>query len=310
MKKPLVTIIITTYRRPFLFKLALESALNQTYTNTEILVIDDNVTGSLDHNKTEKIVSEYKNVRYIKNGSNLGGALSRNVGIQNSNGEYIAFLDDDDIYLPTKIEAQYEEFTKHLNHTKKTGLVYTYCNAVDKQGNIISQYNNDLEGSPVYEHMLECLAGTSLWFSSRQVLIDCGMFDDSPSKQDSILLLKIIAKGYMVYRVPEALVQYREHAGDGISGTKISNIRGIIQYRKLCRTYYYLLPDPHQYKDIEYKFSKQLVSLYSLNNLNKDGFNELMNMFSLKALKPTTIVSFLKLIAPKSYRKYIRRNTK
>ena len=64
------------------------------------------------------------------------------------------------------------------------------------------------------------MLGTSLWFCPKDVLISVGMFEDTPCKQDSIMLLKLLCNGYNIYRVPENLVYYYEHGGNGISGTK------------------------------------------------------------------------------------------
>jgi glycosyltransferase involved in cell wall biosynthesis len=303
---PLITIVITTYRRPILLKKALQSALNQTYANLEILVIDDNDPKSPEHAATKKVVNEFHGVRYLNNSRSIGGALSRNAGIVAAKGEFIAFLDDDDVYLPTKIEKQYKEYTNHLNDSTRTGLIYTYCKGVDKHNKIVSNYNNNIEGSPIYDQMMGCVAGTSLWFSPKDVLIDCGMFDDSPSKQDSILLLKMLVKGYQIFRVPEYLVMYMENLGDGISGSKITNIQGIIQYRKLCRSHYDLLGETKQISEIEYNFSKQLVSLYALNSLSKYGFSEFAHMVMQHPLRLDNIVALCKLIAPNMYKNHIK----
>ena len=99
----LVSIIIPTHnRKEFLIK-ALDSVLNQTYRNIEVIIIDDASTDG-----TGDLILSYNDerIKYFKNSSNLYAAESRNIGIQNSNGNFIAFLDDDDIWLPEKLEQQ------------------------------------------------------------------------------------------------------------------------------------------------------------------------------------------------------------
>ena len=102
---PSVTILIPVYNGSNFIKQAIESAINQTYTNIEIIVIDD---GSTDKGKTEKAVKSFgKKVKYIKK-ENGGVASALNRGIKEATGEYISWLSHDDIYLPNKIEKEIE----------------------------------------------------------------------------------------------------------------------------------------------------------------------------------------------------------
>ena len=103
--KPLVSIITPLYNSEAFVEDTLNSVINQTYSNWELLLIDD---GSQD--KTIKIVEgyikKYPNINLIKNETNLGAAISRNKGIEAAKGDYIAFLDADDLWKPTKLEEQ------------------------------------------------------------------------------------------------------------------------------------------------------------------------------------------------------------
>lgn len=86
-----------------------ESVLNQTYRNVNVIVVDDNCNGDEYRKMTESVMDSYFNnnrVKYIKHDNNLNGAAARNTGIHNTGAEYISFLDDDDFYLPHKIERQ------------------------------------------------------------------------------------------------------------------------------------------------------------------------------------------------------------
>ena len=96
-----VSVVITTYKRKFEFKKAFESVIKQSYKNIEIIVVDDNVD-EVYTNFVKQILSTYRNIIYIKNKKNMGGALSRNVGLNVASGKYIAFLDDDDVYFEKK----------------------------------------------------------------------------------------------------------------------------------------------------------------------------------------------------------------
>jgi len=114
---PLVSIVIPAYNRANLLKRAIESTINQTYKNLEIIIVDD---GSSDN--TEQIVQEYRDLRiqYIRNSKNRGASVARNIGIKSSRGDFIALLDSDDEYLPKKIEKSLQVFK---NSPKNLGVV-------------------------------------------------------------------------------------------------------------------------------------------------------------------------------------------
>ncbi len=109
---PLVSIIIPTYKRPTTLDRAIDSVLNQTYPNVEIVVVDDNNPNTEGRKLTEDKMAPYarnERVIYIKHEHNKNGSAARNTGARASKGEYIGFLDDDDVFLPRKIESQVDK---------------------------------------------------------------------------------------------------------------------------------------------------------------------------------------------------------
>ena len=268
MKEELISVVITTYKRTYELERAIKSILNQTYKNLEIIIVDDNAKEIETREKVEKIIKKFPHLIYIQNKENLGGALSRNVGIKNANGNFIAFLDDDDEYVKEKIEKQYKCYLEHK--ANNVGLIYCHYFITNEDGNVIGEYHNNHGENPLYDNMLKCIASTSLWFCPKNVLIDVGMFEDSPCKQDSIVLLKILGKGYNIFKVSENLVYYYEHEGDRISGTKLKNIEGLKNYINWSRKYYNQLTK-HQIRNVEYTFSKDLLTLYVFNNMKKEA---------------------------------------
>ncbi len=104
-----VSVIIPTYKRAEKLSRAIESVLNQTFHNLEIIVVDDNSNDDAFRKSTEIIMQKFSNnpkVIYLKHSINKNGSAARNTGIKYSTGMYVAFLDDDDYFLPTKIEKQ------------------------------------------------------------------------------------------------------------------------------------------------------------------------------------------------------------
>lgn len=107
----LVSVIIPTCRRPDNLPRAIKSVINQTYTNYEIIVIDDNGLKTPIQKETEQLISEFNknnNFHYFPLESNMGAAYARNKGIELSKGKFVAFLDDDDEFLPEKLSYQVE----------------------------------------------------------------------------------------------------------------------------------------------------------------------------------------------------------
>lgn len=122
--KSLVSVIISTYKRPSKVIRAINSVLNQTYKNIEILVIDDNNDKDKFRKLTQDVLQKYiteKKIIYIKHKNNKGLPAARNTGINKAKGEFISFLDDDDEFLPVKIESQLKIFK---NAKDNIGLVY------------------------------------------------------------------------------------------------------------------------------------------------------------------------------------------
>ncbi|AOW19509.1 glycosyltransferase family 2 protein [Urechidicola croceus] len=127
MNLPLVSVIIPTYNRPYYLKETIESVVNQTYDNIEIIVIDD---GSK-NNYAEKICNEFKICRYFFK-QNGGVSSSRNLGVLKSKGEFIAFLDDDDLWKSKKLSKQ----IAILNSQPKIDLVHSSAEIINENGQL------------------------------------------------------------------------------------------------------------------------------------------------------------------------------
>ena len=130
-QKPLVSVIIPTYNRPTYLKQTLDSVVNQTYNNIEIIVVDD---GSPNED-TLRVCKKYKTVTYLKIENSGGPAKPRNVGIKEAKGKYIAFLDDDDLWIATKIEQQVRILEEHNDF----GLAHGYCQIIDENGKLTGE---------------------------------------------------------------------------------------------------------------------------------------------------------------------------
>ena len=284
----LVTVIIPTYKRSDKIERAIKSAINQTYKNIEIIVIDDNANFPEEREKTKKIVSKYEKIKFIENEENLGGALTRNVGIDNAKGKYIAFLDDDDEFISNKIEKQMELMKQKEKDGIKVGMIYCYKNLIGTNGKTAFIGKINFEGKCLYEHMQQCIETTSTWLCPKAILIEVGKFENVKAHQDNILLMKILASGYEIYRVPEILLNFYMHDGNGITKKNknyIEYTKTLIEYKKK----YYKLLNKKQIKEIEYVNSCMLLNLYRQNNMKKEYRQELNKAIKAKKLKKYTL---------------------
>lgn len=214
--KNLVSVIIPTYNRANKIVLAIKSALRQSYSNLEIIIVDDN---SADN--TESIVTEYQNnhsnVRYIKNEINLGASLARNKGISFAKGEFVAFLDSDDEWLDNKIEEQVKMF---LAGDANLGVVYTGFEYVRGSRKFRSQYIPTHKGW-IFPVLLtyNCIGALSNVMVKKKILDEIGGFDAVlPGCEDWDLFIRL-SKICQFDFVGKVLMRYSEE----FDSVRISN---------------------------------------------------------------------------------------
>lgn len=200
-KKSRISVIIPTYNRANTVGRAIQSVLSQTYQDFEIIVIDD---GSTDN--TEEVIRSFHDsrIRYIRHKKNRGGSAARNTGIHAARGEYIAFLDSDDEWLPQKLEKQ-------INVMKKSPETWVgVCTGFW----LIEEEREKREHIPTvvddlfHRLLADCFlrAGSTL-LVLRSILNKIGGFDENlPRHQDWDLLLRL-SKQWKVAIIRECLVK-------------------------------------------------------------------------------------------------------
>lgn len=204
-ENPLVSIIIPTYNRAHFLKEAINSVLSQTYKNWELIIVDD---GSTDN--TSEVVRGFadKRIVYLKQ-ENMGAPVARNRGIKESKGEYIAFLDSDDIWLPQKLQRQLEIFnTSRLNPR----VVYTGIQYIDSKGSPKQRKKNALYRGNIFCYLLrKNVTTTSAILAKKECFDKCGLFDENlPSRQELDMLIRISLL-FSVDYAPEILTLERIH---------------------------------------------------------------------------------------------------
>lgn len=203
MELPLVSVIITTYKRADYLNRAIQSVLAQTYENLEILVVDDNDPNSEYRQATENLMEKYSNdskVRYIKHSENRNGAAARNTGLNHSKGKFITYLDDDDTYRRTKVDEQVQYLLQH----QKFDAVY--CGWM-KDG---KEESPSLEGDISFEILSgELIIRTNTIMMNRLISLSIGGWnEDYRRNQEAVYLLRYLKAGYKIGSVSKVLVDY------------------------------------------------------------------------------------------------------
>lgn len=187
-QNPKVSVVIPTYNRSHLIARAIQSVLDQTYQDLEIIIVDDGSTDS-----TEEIVKSFKNdnIIYIQHNINKGPSAARNTGIKASKGEYIAFQDSDDEWLPEKLEKQIDVF---CNSPLEVGVVYTSIIRIENDKKIyIPRDCFTLKEGKIHDELLkENFVGTPAVLIKKECFEKTKYFDENlPALEDWELWIEI-----------------------------------------------------------------------------------------------------------------------
>ena len=223
------SVVMPVYNSEKYIASSVGSVLRQTYNNIEIIIINDN---SADN--TMKIIQciardNSDKIKIFSLPTNKGVAFARNEGLAHATGEYIAFLDSDDLWVPEKIEKQ-------INALKKTGrsLCFTAYDMID--GNDCFIKHRFVKDEITFTDLLK---ENNIIFSSvlcKSNSIRNARFDTSCFHEDYLFLLQLLQKGILFYGLNQALIQYRVHA----YGKSFNKKNAALQRWKIYREYLHL----------------------------------------------------------------------
>jgi glycosyltransferase involved in cell wall biosynthesis len=214
---PLVTVIIPAYNAERFLAMTLTSLRNQTYPNLEILVVDDGSTDS-----TSMVISKFARLDSGITGlskTNGGVASARNFGLERAQGEYVAFLDADDIWHPAKIERQMNALLGSTNGTGE-GAIYALYRFIDNQNNILASGTFRTLPGAIASHIITLpVENCSSILTRRDLALAVGGFDPSYRElnaggaEDFDFELKLASR-VPISVLPEYLVGYRKYPGN------------------------------------------------------------------------------------------------
>ena len=269
---PLISCIIPTHNRSSKVINAIESVLNQTYSNIELLIVDDQ---SVDNTKEviEFISQKDKRVKYLLN-PNKGANNARNFGITNAKGEYIALLDDDDRWLDSKLEKQLHAFQGLSNDF---GVVYCTFARKSNKGKVVRTHPgrfSRIKNGDILDRILKRnFITTSTLFVKAEVFQKSGMFSPRYKSFQDWELLTRIACDYHFYYIKETLVNVYE-SNDSITLDKRGRVLTKIMHLKQFIGLYEKRPQLLSFRYCDLGFT--------LLKLKRFGFARLFLLRSLK----------------------------
>ena len=227
----MISAIITTYQRePAMVMRALDSVLRQTYRELEIIVVDDSPPGYPLRDDVRKAVLERQKanqeipIRYVAHEKNMGACVARNTGLKTAEGEYVAYLDDDDEWLPKKLEKQMKVMAE-----SNAGLVY--CGRIcvnDGKGTRTASQMEYVRGKAFIKLLnTNFIASTSYPLIRRECLKAIGGFDPLMSAAQDYDAWLRLSERYEIDYVAEPLVLYHEHDGERITTNPEKKISGL-----------------------------------------------------------------------------------
>lgn len=235
----LVSVIIPTHFRPDRVMNAVESVRNQTWSNLEIIVVSDGYDEETAE-KINRIIERDNRITFISYNESKGGNYARNTGIKNASANYIAFLDDDDVWYPQKIEKQMTV----INQDSKTGLVGCGINVKHVELGLeykhIFRNKGDLSKDILYSNII---GSTSCALVRKEALHKCGCFDENlPARQDHDLWIRI-CQIYNVDFVESVQMDYYVYNSSGKSQQTSKSIEKYIQAHNIISEKYKELYD-------------------------------------------------------------------
>jgi glycosyltransferase involved in cell wall biosynthesis len=217
MKKNLISIITPTYNCEEYISETIESVLNQTYEQWEMIIVDDCSTDN-----TKKIIDKYsrddKRIRYYPLNVNSGAAIARTKAMELAEGEYMAFLDSDDLWIPCKLEKQLA-FMKQNNYS----FTCTAYEQIDQSGKLLNKIVKSIPKTNYNRLLLDCPVGNSTVMYN---VSNMGKFEvpNIRKRNDDALWLAMLKKETYIFGMTDVLMQYRIRE-NSISNNKVSLIK-------------------------------------------------------------------------------------
>lgn len=285
----MVSVIIPTYKRSEFIERAIESVLKQTYLDFEIIVVDDNDPNTEYREELEKKMKKYEanpKIKYIQHEKNKNGAAARNTGINVAKGEYITFLDDDDIFLSNRLEILVDKLEKNQEYDA------AYSSVIIIKGRKIIGYTSAKRSGNMKNELLlgnfSLGTGSNLFFRANALKAING-FDESFKRHQDIEVMVRYFNRYNIIAVADPLVIKVEDDR--------SNEPDVDKYIKVkehfIKTFKKEIDELGNLKNIFYKNQYMMILILAIKNKDKENARKLKD--KIKKYSNFTIKEKLKL---------------
>ena len=251
---PLVSVIVPTYKRSAFLARAIDSILNQTYKNIEIVLVDDNVEGTEEFLETGKVLEKYRDkINYVKTPGQLGGGAARNFSFKFIHGEFVAFLDDDDCFKPEKIEKQLAFMMENQLDMSYQDVEW-HDNRNDRLVELrkMDRVKDFSQEGMLRAHIVSTISPTAIYMIKYSALMKTDGFGEVPRGQDTIFMLRCIEAGLKIRYMPGSYVIQYIHDSERTSNGR-NFVRGQRQlYELLCSYKPILSPKERRYVDFRF----------------------------------------------------------
>lgn len=276
----MITVITPTYNRADYLSTAVDSVLKQSYSDWELLVVDDNKPESESRKATAEVMSRYTDSRihYIQNEKNMGGAAARNVGIFQAKGDYIAFLDDDDMYLPDRLEVQYKQMVENnWDVSVMDGATYNFVTGEKVAERHQKLRNGMTKNELIRSHLLYHISGTNTFMYKTAFLRSIGGFMDVPSCQEYMLMQKTLDQNPRFGYIPEIHIKNFMHPGEQLS-TGPKKLKGQMTLYESKKQHFDLLTASER-RQVTCRHHGVLFFVYHKMHQNGKALSEAMKCF-------------------------------
>ncbi len=211
----MISIVIPTHKRVDLLERLLDSIAVQTWQDFEIIVVDDASPNMDDYRQLiARQTKRWPALQYVRLQANSGAPAARNEGIRRARGTWVALVDDDDEWLPRKLELQMEVAAAA---PLAVGLIYGWTRIVDASGNVLARSEPNIEGSGRKAILTTNFIMSPSVMVRRDVFEIVGMFDETlPSCQDWDMWTRILVNGFKCRVVREIIATYYRHGESSI----------------------------------------------------------------------------------------------
>jgi GalNAc5-diNAcBac-PP-undecaprenol beta-1,3-glucosyltransferase len=248
-----ISVVITTYNRPDFLQEALIGVSQQTLPPHEIIIIDD--CSSISYGEVYPLAEKLQ-ARYLKQKSGVGANAARNIGIKESSGDIVAFLDDDDIWLPNYLKVIHEEYLNGAD------AVVSGFKQLGKEEVVVINRDLDVTKTSLLRGNTYC--GMSGFSAKRDLLLQNSFDELLNNGQDWDMYVRLFQRGIKFRNIPEPIFLYRFQNEDGI-GAKVRKMKPCEIEKRLGSAY------KHRTFLGDYWFKKRICDqiLFSLKHKNE-----------------------------------------